>query len=96
MLNKCFCQVAFTGKPSEAGEMDLMEEDAEESRAEGESRVFDLFDDNMAEATDTNEAGELQNLTGILISIYKCMENGLEKVGWVGVFFPISGYHQSQ
>lgn len=61
--------MTFTGKPSEGGEKDLMEDDPDESRPDGENQtVLDLFDDDdCAEAVDVNEAGELQSLTGILI-----------------------------
>ncbi|KAJ6662351.1 hypothetical protein lerEdw1_012515 [Lerista edwardsae] len=61
----CKQLMTFTGKPSEGGEKDLMEDDPDESRQDGENQtVLDLFDDDCAEAVDVNEAGELQSLTG--------------------------------
>nr|XP_056714051.1 serine-protein kinase ATM [Euleptes europaea] len=60
----CKHLMAFTGKPGEAGDMDLMEDDGEGSRMDGEKSVLDLFDDHSADAGDVNEAGELQILTG--------------------------------
>ncbi|XP_053166934.1 serine-protein kinase ATM [Hemicordylus capensis] len=55
----------FTGKPSEAGEVDLMEDDCEETSIEGENRtVLDPLEDHSAESGDVTEAGELQTLTG--------------------------------
>lgn len=64
-----------TGRISEVGEVDLMEDDPEESRMEGENpTTSDLFDDHSAEAGDVNEGGELQTLTGIfkLLSVSFC------------------------
>ncbi|KAL8191035.1 UNVERIFIED_CONTAM: hypothetical protein K2H54_066883, partial [Gekko kuhli] len=60
----CKHLMAFTGKSSEAGEVDLMELDGEGSRMDGEKTVLDLFDDHSGDAGDVNEAGELQILTG--------------------------------
>ncbi|XP_054829190.1 serine-protein kinase ATM [Eublepharis macularius] len=62
----CKHLMVFTGKPSEAGDVDLMEDDAEGSRMDGEKSVLDLFDDRSADAADVNEAGELQILTGAI------------------------------
>lgn len=59
--------MAFIGKPSDAGEVDLMEGDGEGSRMDGERTVLDLFDDHSGDCGDVNEAGELQILSGIVI-----------------------------
>ncbi|XP_066475514.1 serine-protein kinase ATM [Tiliqua scincoides] len=60
----CKQLMVFTGKPSEAGEKVLMEDDPEEGRSDGENQaVLDLFDDDCEESVDV-EAGELQSLTG--------------------------------
>ncbi|XP_061484637.1 serine-protein kinase ATM isoform X2 [Rhineura floridana] len=55
----CKHLMVFTGKASEAGEVDLMEDDPEEKRTEGENRTN--LDDS-----DLNEGGELQTLTGAI------------------------------
>ncbi|XP_062983150.1 serine-protein kinase ATM [Elgaria multicarinata webbii] len=61
----CKHLMVFTGKASEGGEIDLMEDEPDESRMEGENQtVLDLFDDHCAETGDVNEGGELQTLTG--------------------------------
>lgn len=62
----CFCQMTFTGKPSELGEVDLTGNDPEESIMEVDNQVSDdLFDDHsVTDISDTNESGEMQNVTG--------------------------------
>lgn len=62
----CFCQMTFTGKPSELGEVDLTGNDPEESIMEVDNQVSDdLFDDHsVTDISDTSESGEMQNLTG--------------------------------
>uniref|UniRef100_A0A6J0UF85 non-specific serine/threonine protein kinase n=1 Tax=Pogona vitticeps TaxID=103695 RepID=A0A6J0UF85_9SAUR len=63
----CKHLVAFSGKANEVIEMDLMEEDLEDTKMEGENQtVLDLFDDQCPEAGDANEGGELQALTGAI------------------------------
>uniref|UniRef100_A0A8C0AYU6 non-specific serine/threonine protein kinase n=1 Tax=Buteo japonicus TaxID=224669 RepID=A0A8C0AYU6_9AVES len=64
----CFCQMTFTGKASELGEVDLMGNDPEESVMEVDNQVSDdLFDDHsVTDISDTNESGEMQNVTGAL------------------------------
>uniref|UniRef100_A0A803TVI5 FAT domain-containing protein n=1 Tax=Anolis carolinensis TaxID=28377 RepID=A0A803TVI5_ANOCA len=57
-------RMAFTTKANEIGEVDVMEEDPEESRMEEDQAVLDLFDDDSAAAGDANENKELQNLAG--------------------------------
>ncbi|KAM6448107.1 serine-protein kinase ATM isoform 1-T2 [Liasis olivaceus] len=55
----------FTGKSSEAGEVNLMEDFPEESRMEeGNQTVFDPFDDECNEVAEVNEVGDLHTLTG--------------------------------
>ncbi|CAI5773239.1 serine-protein kinase ATM isoform X1 [Podarcis lilfordi] len=67
LVDICKHLMFSTGRISEAGEMDLMEDDPEESRMEGENpTTSDLFDDRSAEAGDVNEGGELQTLTGAI------------------------------
>ncbi|XP_062830674.1 serine-protein kinase ATM isoform X1 [Anolis carolinensis] len=60
----CKHLMAFTTKANEIGEVDVMEEDPEESRMEEDQAVLDLFDDDSAAAGDANENKELQNLAG--------------------------------
>ncbi|ETE61104.1 Serine-protein kinase ATM, partial [Ophiophagus hannah] len=61
----CKLLMFFTGKSSEIGEMDLMEDFPEESRMEeGNQTVFDLFDDECSEVGEVNEVGDLHTLTG--------------------------------
>ncbi|XP_042315979.1 serine-protein kinase ATM isoform X2 [Sceloporus undulatus] len=66
----CLCncnQMASMGKANEVGEVDIMDDDPEESRMEGEHRaVLDLFDDECVKPGDVNECGELQTLAGAL------------------------------
>lgn len=58
--------MSFNGKPNETGEAELMEDDLEESTMEVENQVtVDLFTDHRTTAmSETNEAGEVQNITG--------------------------------
>ncbi|KAM6342207.1 serine-protein kinase ATM isoform 3-T4 [Podargus strigoides] len=60
--------MTFTGKPSELGEVDLMGSDPEESIMEVDNQVSeDLFDGHSGtDISDTNESGEMQNVTGAL------------------------------
>lgn len=60
--------MTFTGKPSELGEVDLVGNDPEESIMEADNQVSDdLFDDHsVTDISDTNESGEMQNVTGKL------------------------------
>ncbi|XP_026541131.1 serine-protein kinase ATM isoform X1 [Notechis scutatus] len=61
----CKLLMFFTGKSSEIGEIDLMEDFPEESRMEeGNQTVFDLFDDECSEVGEMNEVGDLHTLTG--------------------------------
>lgn len=62
----CFCQMAFSGKPGELAEVDLVGNDPEESIMEADIQVSDdLFDDHsVTDISDTNEPGEMQNATG--------------------------------
>ncbi|XP_048349844.1 serine-protein kinase ATM [Sphaerodactylus townsendi] len=62
----CKHLMAFMGKPSEAAEVDLMEDDGEGSGKNGENTVLDLFDDHSADPGDTSEVGEMQILTGAI------------------------------
>ncbi|XP_068000723.1 serine-protein kinase ATM [Melanerpes formicivorus] len=64
----CKHLMTFTGKPSELGEVDLMGNDPEESIMEVDNQVSDdLFaDHSVADVSDTNESGEMQNVTGAL------------------------------
>jgi len=58
--------MTFNGKPSELGEVDLLGNDPEESKMEVDNQVSDdLFDDHsVTDISDTNESGEMQNITG--------------------------------
>lgn len=58
--------MVFTGKPSELGEVDLTGNDPEESIMEVDNQLSDdLFDDHtVTDINDTNEYGEMQNVTG--------------------------------
>lgn len=60
--------MTFTGKPSELGEVDLVGNDPEESMMEADNQISDdLFDDHsVTDISDTNESGEMQNITGKL------------------------------
>uniref|UniRef100_A0A669QMV8 non-specific serine/threonine protein kinase n=1 Tax=Phasianus colchicus TaxID=9054 RepID=A0A669QMV8_PHACC len=66
LLDTCKSLMTFTGKPSELGEVDLVGNDAEESIMEADNQVSDdLFDDHsVTDISDTNESGEMQNVTG--------------------------------
>lgn len=72
----------FTGKSSETGEMDLMEDFPEESRLEeGNQTTFDLFDDECVEVGEVNEVGDLHTLTGLfnLFDVYFCVIECFQK-----------------
>ncbi|XP_021243662.1 serine-protein kinase ATM-like, partial [Numida meleagris] len=58
--------MTFTGKPSDLGEVDLVGNDPEESIMETDNQESDLlFDDHsVTDISDTNESGEMQNVTG--------------------------------
>lgn len=64
----CFCQMTFTGKPSDLGEMDVVGHDPEESIMEADNQVSDnLFDGHsVTDVSGTNESGDMQNVTGKL------------------------------
>lgn len=66
LLDVCKNLMTFTGKPSELGEVDLVGNDPEESIMEADNQVSDdLFDDHsVTDISDTNESGEMQNVTG--------------------------------
>ncbi|XP_075347105.1 serine-protein kinase ATM [Mycteria americana] len=68
LVDICKNLMTFTGKPSELGEADLMGNDPEESIMEVDNQVSDdLFDDHsVTDISDTNESGEMQNVTGAL------------------------------
>ncbi|EMP35905.1 Serine-protein kinase ATM [Chelonia mydas] len=60
-------KMVFTGKPSDAGDVDVMEDDIEESAMEVDNHVaMDRFDDHcITDFGDANESGEMQNITAI-------------------------------
>ncbi|XP_052526848.1 serine-protein kinase ATM isoform X2 [Tympanuchus pallidicinctus] len=66
LLDICKNLMTFTGKPSELGEVDLVGNDPEESMMEADNQISDdLFDDHsVTDISDTNESGEMQNVTG--------------------------------
>ncbi|XP_069739549.1 serine-protein kinase ATM [Phaenicophaeus curvirostris] len=68
LVDICKNLMAFTGKPNELGEGDLMGNDPEESIMEVDNQVSDdLFDDHsVTDISDTNESGEMQNVAGAL------------------------------
>ncbi|XP_061847968.1 serine-protein kinase ATM isoform X4 [Colius striatus] len=68
LVDICKNLMAFTGKPSELGEVDLMGNDPGDSIMEVDNQVADdLFDDHsVADISDTNESGEMQTVTGAL------------------------------
>uniref|UniRef100_A0A8C0AYS2 non-specific serine/threonine protein kinase n=1 Tax=Buteo japonicus TaxID=224669 RepID=A0A8C0AYS2_9AVES len=68
LVDICKNLMTFTGKASELGEVDLMGNDPEESVMEVDNQVSDdLFDDHsVTDISDTNESGEMQNVTGAL------------------------------
>ncbi|XP_009586363.1 PREDICTED: serine-protein kinase ATM-like, partial [Fulmarus glacialis] len=65
LVDICKNLMTFTGKPSELGEVDLTGNDPEESIMEVDNQVSDdLFDDHsVTDISDTNESGEMQNVT---------------------------------
>nr|XP_009682092.1 PREDICTED: serine-protein kinase ATM isoform X1 [Struthio camelus australis] len=66
LVDICRHLMTFTGKPSDVGEVDQMGNDPEESIMEVDNQLSDvLFDGpSMADISDTNESGEMQNVTG--------------------------------
>ncbi|XP_010570895.1 PREDICTED: serine-protein kinase ATM isoform X4 [Haliaeetus leucocephalus] len=68
LVDICKNLMTFTGKASELGEVDLMGNDPEESVMEVDNQVSDdLFDDHsVTDISDSNESGEMQNVTGAL------------------------------
>ncbi|XP_053871494.1 serine-protein kinase ATM isoform X1 [Malaclemys terrapin pileata] len=68
LVDICKHLMVFTGKPSDAGEVDLMEDDIEESAMEVDNHVaMDRFDDHyITDFGDANESGEMQNVTGAM------------------------------
>uniref|UniRef100_A0A7M4F6F5 non-specific serine/threonine protein kinase n=1 Tax=Crocodylus porosus TaxID=8502 RepID=A0A7M4F6F5_CROPO len=68
LVDICEHLMSFNGKPSETGEAELMEDDLEESTMEIENQVtVDLFTDHRTAAmSETNEAAEVQNITGAM------------------------------
>ncbi|XP_013917836.1 PREDICTED: serine-protein kinase ATM [Thamnophis sirtalis] len=61
----CKLMMFSTGKSSETGEIDLMDDFPDESRMEeGTQIVFDLFDDECTEVGEVNEVGDVHTLTG--------------------------------
>ncbi|NWQ76792.1 ATM kinase, partial [Columbina picui] len=68
LVDICKNLMVFTGKPSELGEVDLTGNDPEESIMEVDNQISDdLFDDHsVTDINDTNESGEMQNVTGPL------------------------------
>ncbi|KYO44923.1 serine-protein kinase ATM isoform X2 [Alligator mississippiensis] len=68
LVDICKHLMSFNGKPNETGEAELMEDDLEESTMEVENQVtVDLFTDHRTTAmSETNEAGEVQNITGAM------------------------------
>ncbi|XP_075580028.1 serine-protein kinase ATM [Pelecanus crispus] len=68
LVDICKNLMTFTGKPSELGEVDLVGNDPEESIMEVDNQISDdLFDDHSAtDVSDTNESGDMQNVTGAL------------------------------
>ncbi|XP_076184293.1 serine-protein kinase ATM isoform X3 [Aptenodytes patagonicus] len=67
LVDICKNLMTFTGKPSELGEVDLTGNDPEESIMEVDNQVSDdLFDDHsVTDISDTNESGEMQNVTAV-------------------------------
>ncbi|NXN23490.1 ATM kinase, partial [Nycticryphes semicollaris] len=68
LVDICKNLMTFTAKPGELGEVDLVGNDPEESVMEVDNQVSDdLFDDHsVTDISDTNESGEMQNVTGAL------------------------------
>ncbi|KAM6385454.1 serine-protein kinase ATM isoform 5-T11 [Alca torda] len=68
LVDICKNLMTFTGKTAELGEVDLMGNDPEESVMEVDNQMSDdLFDDHsVTDISDTNESGEMQNVTGAL------------------------------
>ncbi|XP_008940294.1 PREDICTED: serine-protein kinase ATM-like, partial [Merops nubicus] len=65
LVDICKNLMTFTGKPNELGEADLMGNDPEESIMEVDNQVSDdLFGEHsVTDISDTNESGEMQNIT---------------------------------
>ncbi|KFV19193.1 Serine-protein kinase ATM, partial [Tauraco erythrolophus] len=68
LVDICKNLMTLTGKPNELGEVDLTGNDPEESIMEVDNQVSDdLFDDHsVTDVSDTNESGDMQNVTGAL------------------------------
>ncbi|KAM9389462.1 serine-protein kinase ATM [Phaethornis superciliosus] len=67
LVDICKNLMTFTGKPGELGEADLMGNDPEESIMEADNLASgDLFDHSVTDISDSNESGEVQNVTGAL------------------------------
>ncbi|XP_071591031.1 serine-protein kinase ATM-like isoform X2 [Heliangelus exortis] len=67
LVDICKNLMTFTGKPGELGETDLMGSDPEESIMEADNQASgDLFDHSVTDISDSNESGEVQNVTGAL------------------------------
>ncbi|KAM8821480.1 serine-protein kinase ATM [Eudromia elegans] len=66
LVDICKHLMTITGKPSEVREFDRKKSDPEESIMEVDNQVSDdLFDGpSVPDITDTNESGEMQNVTG--------------------------------
>ncbi|XP_009997696.1 PREDICTED: serine-protein kinase ATM [Chaetura pelagica] len=64
LVDICKNLMTYTGKASELGEVDLMGNDPEESIMEVDNQVSD--DHSVTDISDTNESGEMQNVTGAL------------------------------
>lgn len=86
--------MSFTGKPNDAGEVDLMEDDIEENAMEVDNHVAtDRFDDHcITDFGDANESGEMQNVTGKWKSTLDIVCIGL---GYVHTFFSLTAAHLS-
>ncbi|XP_040439477.1 serine-protein kinase ATM isoform X2 [Falco naumanni] len=68
LVDICKNLMTFTGKPSVLRQVGVMGNDPEESIMEVDNQVSDdLFDDHsVTDVSDTNESGEMQNVTGAL------------------------------
>ncbi|NXH12272.1 ATM kinase, partial [Bucco capensis] len=68
LIDICKNLMAFTGKASELGEVEVLGNDPEESTMEAENQVSDdLFDDpSVADTSDPNECAEMQTVAGAL------------------------------
>uniref|UniRef100_A0A8C8SAM0 non-specific serine/threonine protein kinase n=1 Tax=Pelusios castaneus TaxID=367368 RepID=A0A8C8SAM0_9SAUR len=68
LVDICKQLMVFTGKSSDAGEVDLMEDGTEESAIKVDNDVAtDRFDDHCTtDFGDANESGEMQNINGAI------------------------------